>query len=278
MLRCGLDHRISIPKNIKFMTLNKNNPIPLYYQLAERIREQIQTGQLERGAQLPSERELSEKFKISRMTVRQATGYLVQQGVLVVKKGIGTFVADAKLARDTLHLLSFSEEMMHQGGPTTSQVLEQRIITPPLRAANGLNLGLEETVVKIVRLRFSQATPLLLETIYVPTKLCPNLEHKDLVTTSLYTLLEQDYGLLLSRAQQTLEATTANAYESSLFGVEPGTAMILVEGVTYADDEQPVEYFKAVYRGDRFKFKLESQREVRPDANKNGPRVSMVLA
>jgi GntR family transcriptional regulator len=168
--------------------------------------------------------------------------------------------------------------MMQQGGSAVSRVLEQRLVIPPLRVASGLQLAPPETVVKVVRLRLSGSTPLLLETIYIPAKLCPALEQKDLAATSFYTILEQDYGLHLRRAQQTLEATTANDYESSLFGVEPGTAMILLEGVTYADDDQPVEYFKAVYRGDRFKFKLESQRERLPESEKNGPRVSMVLA
>ena len=259
------------------MLLNKNIPIPLYYQLAEQLNEQIQTGQLQPGVQLPSERELSEQFEISRMTVRQAIGYLVQQGVLVVKQGVGTFVAEPKLAHDTLHLLGFTEEMMSQGGTITSQVLEQAIATPPLRVVDGLKLEPEESVVKIVRLRLSGNIPLLLETIFISSTLCPDLELKDLTTTSLYTILEQDYSLHLSYAEQMLEATTANDYECTLFGLEPGTAMILLEGVTYLNQGQPVEYFKAIYRGDRFRFKLESQRNITLESA-NGPRISMVLA
>jgi GntR family transcriptional regulator len=80
------------------------------------------------------------------------------------------------------------------------------------------------------------------------------------MTQSLYTLLEQSYGLRLGRSRQTLEAITANEYEAGLFAVEAGTPMILLEGVTYSDQERPVEFFKAVYRGDRFKFVLESHR------------------
>lgn len=258
------------------MTLNKSNPIPLYYQLAERIKDQIQLGDLEPGTQLPSERELSEQAGISRMTVRQAIGYLVNQGVLETKQGIGTFVAEPKLAHDTLHLLGFTEEMMQQGGTATSQVLEQSMVIPPSQVAAELNLTREETTVKIVRLRLSGATPLLLETIFIPTALCPGLETKDLTTTSLYTILRQDYELHLQHTKQTLEATTANDYESALFGIEPGMAMILLEGVTYLAQKQPVEYFKAVYRGDRFKFKLESRQNSAFETS-NTPLVSMVL-
>jgi GntR family transcriptional regulator len=259
------------------MILNKNNPTPLYYQLAEQIREQIQTGELEPGAQLPSERELSERFEISRMTVRQAVGYLVQQGMLVAQKGIGTFVADPKLTYDALHLLGFTEEVMRQGGTATSRVLEQAVVPPPVGVASRLDLKPDETTVRIVRLRLSENTPLLLETIFVPTLLCPGLEHENLATQSLYAILEQQYGLHLKRARQIVEATTANHYESELFGIEPGMAMILLEGVTYDHQERPVEFFKAIYRGDRFKFELESQRAVTFETA-NTPRISVLLA
>ena len=258
------------------MNLDKNNPIPLYYQLAEQIREQIQTGQLEAGAQIPSERELSETFAISRMTVRQAIGYLVQQGVLMVKKGIGTFVAEPKLTYDALHLLGFTEEVIRQGGTATSKVLEQGVVVPPFSVITGLNLKAHETTVKIVRLRLSQNVPLLLETTYVPTALCPGLELENLATQSLYVILERQYELRLTRASQTFEATKANEYESNLFGIEPGTAMILLEGVTFDNQARPIEYFKALYRGDRFKYALESQRNGSLEIA-NATQVSVVL-
>ena len=244
------------------MALDKNNPIPLYYQLVERLKEQIQLGDLKPGDQLPSERELSDQHGISRMTVRQAIAYLVQQGLLEVKRGIGTFVAAPKLAHDTLHLLGFTEELMQRGGAVTSQVLEQSLVFPSASVASGLNLNADAPTVKLVRLRLAEAVPLLLETTFLPASLCAGLETEDLTTQSLYSLLETKYGLHLKYARQTLEATVANEYESRLFGIEVGTAMILLEGVTYLDTDQPVEYFKAVYRGDRFRFELNSQRSV----------------
>jgi GntR family transcriptional regulator len=242
--------------------LNKNSPIPLYYQLAELIRERIQSGELKSGDQLPSERDLSEQVAISRMTARQAAAYLVREGTLVVRHGVGTFVAEPKLTYDALHLLGFTEETMRRGGVVTSRVLEHAIVTPPPGVAIELQLDPDKTATKIVRLRAVGTTPLLLETSFIPTALCLGLRDADLATQSLYALLEQQYGLRLQRARHTLESTTANVHESSLFGVKPGTAMILMEGVTYLDQGRPVEYFKAIYRGDRFKFVFESQRDV----------------
>ena len=258
------------------MAIDKTIPIPLYFQLAEHLREQIELGQLNPGDQLPSERELGEQSGISRMTARQAITYLVRQGRLLVRPGIGTFVAEPKLTHDTLHLLGFTEEMLRSGQAPTSQVLEQLSVMPPQRVAADLNLQPGQAAVKIVRLRLSQDTPLLLETVFVPARLAPGLDSEDLSQASLYALLEQKFGLALDHAQQTLEVTTASDDEALLFGVLPGTSMLLLEGVTYTADEQPVEAFKALYLGEKFKFALESQR-LSWGAGAGQPRLSVVL-
>jgi GntR family transcriptional regulator len=260
------------------MALNKNSPIPLYYQLAELLKEQIRLGEIKPGEQVPSERALGEQYGISRMTARQAITYLVHEGALIARHGLGTFVAEPKLTHDALHLLGFTEEIMQRGGQAVSQVLEQVIVPPPIRVATELQCREADSVVKIVRLRLSNDLPLLLETIFIPTALCPHLAREDLATQSLYAVLERHCGLRLKRARQTLEATVANDYESQLFGVDTGTAMILLEGVTYDEQDRPTEYFKAIYRGDRFKFSFESERNVWELDAPGMPRVGIVLA
>ena len=260
------------------LMLNKNSPIPLYYQLAELIKEQIRLGDLKPGDQLPSERALSEQHGISRMTARQAVIYLTREGALIARHGFGTFVAEPKLTHDALHLLGFTEEIMHRGGKVVSRVLDQAVVSPPQRVVAELQLQDGQPVIKIVRLRLSDEIPLLLETTFIPATLCPALEHEDMATQSLYAVLEQRCGLRLKRARQTLESTVTNDYESQLFGVAPSTAMILLEGVTYDEQERPAEYFKALYRGDRFKFSFESERSVWEYDASGAPRVGIVLA
>lgn len=243
------------------MTINKNSPIPYYYQLAEYLKSQILTGELQPGNQLASERDLSEDLGISRMTVRQAIGTLIDQGLLVTQKGVGTFVAEPKLNHDMLQLRGFTEEMRQYGKQKiSSKILEINPVAAPASVAKSLLLESNQQAIKIVRLRLYDYKPLLLESIYVPERLCPGLENLDLRSTSLYKVLEDEYGLHYTYAEQMLESTTANEYESSLLGIAPGTAMILVEGITYMENGQPLEYFKSVYRGDRFRFKLKSQR------------------
>jgi DNA-binding GntR family transcriptional regulator len=259
------------------MVLHKASPIPLYYQLAELIKEQIRVGDLQPGDQLPAERTLSETFAISRMTARQAIAYLVREGTLIAKHGLGTYVAEPKLMHDMLHLLGFTEEMM-QRGLVTSRVLEQEVIIPSQRVAAGLQLRPEATVAKLVRLRLLNTTPLLLETSFVPTALCPGLEREDMSSQSLYAVLEQRYNLRLTSSRQALEATIANAYEATMFAITAGAPMFLLEGVIFDEQERPVEYAKTVYRGDRFKFSFESERAVLRNDTPVAPQVSLVLA
>ena len=258
------------------MRVNKRSPVPLYYQLAESIRERIETGELVKGERLPSETDLSRESGVSRMTARQAISYLSSEGLLTVRPGVGTFVAEPKLTQDALHLLGFTERMMMQGEMVVSDVLEQGLVEAPQRVAAQLRLSAGDRVVKIVRLRRANDVPLLLETSFVVAELCLGLENEDLTGQSLYELLERRYGLSLERSRHSLEARAAGEYEGRLFGVGAGTGVMMLEGVTYGERDRAVEFFEAVYRGDRFKFTLESRREGLGESSAQ-PQVGVVL-
>jgi GntR family transcriptional regulator len=257
--------------------LNKNSPVPLYYQIAEHLREQMAAGVLAAGERLASERELSEQYGVSRMTVRQAINYLHSTGFVDVQQGVGTFVARPKHTYDASHLFSFSEEMGRRGDFVASVVLEQAAVRPPQRTADLLKLGPYDLAVKVTRLRKVNDEPVLLETSFVPAALCPGLELADLATHSLYALLEMQYGLQLLYTQQTMEYVPANEYEQHVFGLGAGAAMILLDGVTYGENDQPVECFKAVYRADRCKFRLESRRSAPGAALGEERRISVIV-
>jgi GntR family transcriptional regulator len=257
--------------------LNKNSPIPLYYQLAELLREQIRSGELKPGTQGPGERDLGEQYGISHMTVRQALQHLIREDALVAKHGVGTFVAKPKMSYDPLHVRGFTEDMLRHGARASSRVLEQAIVTPPAAIAAQLQMNAGANTTKIVRLRLSDDTPLLLETVYVPTAVFPDLMDKDLATQSLYHLLFLYYNVQLKGSQQTIEAVSANGYESELFGMEPATPMILVGGVTYDATDRPIEYFKAAYRGDRFKIQLDSRQGAQQFDSNAAPLLSVVM-
>jgi GntR family transcriptional regulator len=255
--------------------LNKQSPIPLYYQLAEAIRDQIASGQLAAGDQLPAERELVESYGISRMTVRQALQQLIREEVLLAKQGLGTFVAEPKLTYDPLHILGFTDEMIRRGANARSQVLEQALVIAPKSVARRLALNAGAQVVKIMRLRLSDDLPMLVETVFVPASLFPALEDADFSQRSLYQTMREQYGVLPAGAHHTFEAAQATDYEAGLFGMQLAAPMIVLQGVTYDQDEQPIEDFKAVYRGDRFSIVVDSRGAVAPSAS--APQLTMVM-
>jgi len=246
------------------LALDRSSPIPLYYQLAEGIRARIRSGALPTSCQLPAERDLAERAGISRMTARQALADLVRSGDLVVRQGVGTFVAAPKLTHDALHLLGFTEEMGRVAGTVRSRAIEQRIVLPPPAVAAALDLQPTEETVRIVRLRSAGESPLLLETSYIPRAICPGLEREELGSRSLYALLELRYGHRPTVARQTIEATSASVFESELLGVAEDSPMLVLQGVTTTESGLPVEWFQAIYRADRVKIGVESLRERQP--------------
>lgn len=252
----------------------KSSPVPLYYQLAEAIEHQIASGDLRPGDRLPSERDLAQVAGISRMTARQALTYLAERGAIDIRQGIGTFVAHPKLTSDPLHLLGFTEQMMAIGGTVSSRVLEQDRIPAPPPVAQALHIEPGETVIRIQRLRSLNGTPMLLETSFFPLHLCAGIESVDLSDRSLYATLDLDYGVRLTHAQQSVEAIAANTMESTLFEIDKGAPMLLLEGVASTASGQPGEYFKAVYRGDRFKFAL---RPPEPAATEQALPINLVM-
>jgi GntR family transcriptional regulator len=258
--------------------LKKNSPVPLYYQIAEYLQEQIAAGSLSSGARIASERELSQQFGVSRMTVRQAINHLQSTGLVEVQQGIGTFVARPKHTYDASHLFGFSEEMGRRGDHLESVVLEQAPVRPPQHVADLLGIAEHSPVVKVTRLRKINGEPVLLETSFLPSALCPGLESADLATRSLYGLLETQYGLSLLYTQQTMEYVPANEFEQEIFGIGPGAAMILLEGVTYGEENLPIECFKAAYRADRCKFHLQSRRSSPGMGKGDDQRISVIVA
>jgi GntR family transcriptional regulator len=242
------------------MQLRRYDPIPLYHQLAEEIREQIESQQLPAGERIPSLQELARQYKVSYMTERHAIGELVRQGLLEARQGVGTFVALPKIDYDLRKLTGFTEDMHARGLAPHARLLDLVLEPARERIAQKLQIPPGEKIVHVARLRYSGDLPAVLDDSYLPSSLCPALENEDLEHTSLYSLLEGPYGLVLDHAVQVIETTGANRYEAELLGVPVGAAMMLVRGVTYLADGRPVEYYKNVYRGDRFRFQLDAVR------------------
>jgi GntR family transcriptional regulator len=242
------------------VAVKKNVSTPLYDQLAESLREQIVTGQLKAGQQLPSERDLSEQYEMSRMTVRQGLAQLEHEGLVTVKSGVGTFVAEPKLTYDAINVFGFTEAMLDKKGVLSSRVLSQRVCEASVQVRRALALIGQREVIEIKRVRLIDSIPMAIETNYLSAERFAGLETMNLKKSSLYTILEDLYNVRLHIAEQTIEASTANPFEQKHLGIAKGVSTFLIEGTSFDQQHRPVEFFKSSFRGDRFKVSVVSQR------------------
>lgn len=243
-------------------TLNKNIPIPLYYQLKEILLEYISNHHTNADEPIPTEVELSSYFNISRPTVRQAINELVVEGYLYRVKGKGTFVSKPKITQDFLKILdSFNNEMKKKGLTPSTKVLSLKIVKSDDEVSQALHLPIGSDVIQLRRLRFANNEPIVVLVTYLPHDKCPGMITKNLEEESLYEILENEYGLILARTTRILEPTLAGEYEHKLLQVEKGAPIQFIKSITYLTDDTPIEYSLAKYRGDRNKFTFELKRE-----------------
>lgn len=245
--------------------VDPNRPVPLYYQIQENIAELIELKLFAPGDALPSERELSKIYGVSRLTVRQAIDHLVKRGLLYKQHGVATFVAErSPLRAFEPTVAGFSQRMREAGQTPSSRVLEQQIITAPPLVYHTLGIRATDKVVRLKRMRLADDEPLMIETSYLPLARFPDLLMRDLESQSLYQILEDHYQVVIHSVDQTLEPMVLNDHEAALFGVEEGAPAMLVQIVAYTYDRTPVEFTKSIVRGDkcRFYFRVQTHRPI----------------
>ena len=236
--------------------LDPTSPIPLYYQLKTVLLDQILQGKWVVGEFLPSENQLAKEYQVSRQTVRRALAELQREGRITTHKGKGSIVAQPKLEQDLLRFYSLARSFSKGSGRVSSRILHRdRTITDPV-VARHLRIEPTAPVVVISRLRYLDGEPIMLETSYLPSSMCPGLEKKGHLD-ALYDHLEMAYGVYISRAEEYLQAVSATPEEASHLDLPHGTPVFLVERVSYTSDDQAVEFRHSVIRGDRFRYKVE---------------------
>ena len=153
--------------------IDRNNPLPYYVQVKEALREHIESGEWPAGHQFPGEPELCVVFDVSRTVIRQALSDLEYEGLIVRKKGKGTFVAEPKIGESLIQKLTgFYQDMIELGHTPVTQVLKQEIVPANAKVAAQLHLKTGTKVIEIERLRFVQDEPIVLVTTYLPYALC----------------------------------------------------------------------------------------------------------
>lgn len=237
--------------------LDLASPIPLYYQLEAHIEEQIDAGKWKAGDQVPSEAELGEQFQISRTTVRQALGDLVNRGRLTRIQGKGTFVAQPRIQQGLTHLTGFTQDMQHRGQKPSARILQFEVVSALPQVAKHLKISSGELVILLKRLRLADDEPMALETSYISYQLCSSILQEDLSGASLYQLLRQKLGIFPLRARQQMEAIGCPAAEAKLLSVVKGSPVLHIWRTTFDQNERPFEWVESIYRGDRYVFSVE---------------------
>lgn len=242
--------------------LNKNIPVPLYYQLKERLTVLIKNGDLAVGSLLPSEREFSDQYSISRMTVRQALGELVKEGLLIREQGKGTYVAEPKINQGLFKLTSFSEEMKNRGFVPGSKILSvhEETIGNQSDLSKRLSLAAEQKVIVVERVRLADDKPMAFEIARLPFSRFPNFNTILNENQSLYEYLSSSFNLDISYAKQTIEVGLPNTQEAKILHITKSTPVLKIQRVTYDQNREPFEFVESVYRGDRYKLEVELNR------------------
>ena len=236
--------------------IDKANPIPYYQQLADLLRREINEREEQSEIyQLASENELAERHGITRATVRHALDVLERDGWIYRAKGKGSFAAVRRVEHELSDLVSTTEDMQRRGWSLKTRTISLEQIPAAAYVAHALELPENAPVYELCRLRFVDEDPLSLQTAYLPVRLCSALEDNDL-TSSLYHLLETRYGLRLWTGKEVLRARCATPHEARLLRVKESTPVMYTERITYAANGVPVEYLEAVWRGDRYDFKV----------------------
>jgi GntR family transcriptional regulator len=240
------------------VTIDRNSPIPLYFQVALCLQRAIEEGKLPPGSRLDNELQLAGDLGLSRPTMRKAMEYLVDQGLLIRRRGIGTTVVQPKVRRP-IQLSSLFEDLQTAGKRPSTSVLAFDVVPAPTEVAQALNVDEETGVHRIVRLRSADGRPIALMTNYLPADL-PGLGTKELTREALeeaglYKLF-RSAGIHLHAADQVVGARRATAAEAHLLDEPKGAALLTMQRTAYDDFGRVVEFGTHVYAGSRYTFSL----------------------
>jgi GntR family transcriptional regulator len=237
-------------------TIDPNDFVPRYYQLANILRERISEGNFETHQPIPSERQLEQIYSVSRTTIRQAIDLLVRQGFLFREHGRGTFVSPQKLQKGISELTSFTEDMKQRGIVPGQKILQIGYIQPPAKVRAHLELPESSgPVLCIERLRLGDGVPMGLQTSYYLLPEGQSISRELLEEYgSIYRILQEIFHLIPTEADETLEVTLATPPEAALLQIKAGSPLLLSERTTYSQYRRVFEFVKILYRGDRYRY------------------------
>ncbi len=237
------------------MTGHQPDPTPLYALLETQIAAGIAGGEFPVGSQLPTEDNLIQRFAVSRTTVRKAIQNLSSRGLIEIRRGTGTFVAQPRITQDLTELTGFVEDMAALGHAATARLIDRNVVAADVHVAQHLGLAVGTRVIRIRRVRLANGVGMSLDETYLPLEIGEKIVTHDLELEPIFTLLEQRYGIPLLEAEYKLEAISADQDVAAALGVEAGSPIFRIERTSYSVGDRPVDYEKLHYRGDLIRFR-----------------------
>lgn len=236
--------------------IDRSSPIPLYYQLKKILLDTIEKGEWAPGALIPSEKELETTYGLSRTTVRQTLAELVTDGFLVRHRGRGTFVAQPKLTYNAASGIEVNDEMREQGFALGWRLLDSQWVPAPIFAAQALNIPTNSRVFCIRRLRLAGGELIGYHIAYLPERWAQSINVERLADGDSFAYLRHLLPAKNPRIERTLEARLAGELEVELIELSAGAPILHLERVVFSEGNEPVEYLKAAFCGDRLKYRI----------------------
>lgn len=237
----------------QLVTLERSSPVPLYFQVAQQLERAIEDGQLPPGTRLDNELALADELRLSRPTLRRAMQYLVDKGLLVRRRGVGTRVVQPKVRRP-LELSSLYDDLASSGQQPSTKIIRHELLAAPDDLAATLGVPVGSELLLLERLRSAREQPIARLTNFLPTALI-ELDTGQLEQQGLYQLMRQA-GIRPHSATQTIGARTATAAEARQLGESRGAALLTMQRITYDEVGSAVEYGTHIYAASRYSFEL----------------------
>jgi GntR family transcriptional regulator len=231
--------------------------VPLYRRIQADLRERIVSGELAPGTQLATEQELMAHYEVSRATVRQALAGLVGDGLVEIRRGLGTYVGRIPVQHRLGGFYSFSREIERHGMRPGTRVTSLGVHPADERIAAALQLEPGTPVVALGRIRLADDEPLVTETSHLPAARFPGLERVDFTRQRLYDTLTSSYGVRPVRARETFEPVLLEPDEAETLGGHAGDPALRVERTTFDGEGEVIEYCVSTLRADRYRYSVE---------------------